>query len=58
MSDMNAAAKPNFVRLELTAEQKETVRRSTGMDASAIELSAKELEERIAPRVPQIWADQ
>lgn len=40
---------PNFVRLELTPEQKEQVRNSIGRDAQAIELSAKELEERIAP---------
>ena len=42
---------PEFVRLPLTNEQKEQVRASTGRDAEAIELSAKELEERIAPRM-------
>ena len=40
---------PNFVRLELTPEQKQQVRNSIGREADAIELSAKELEERIAP---------
>jgi hypothetical protein len=42
---------PNFVRLELTSEQKAQVRNSIGRDADAIELSAKELEERIAPMI-------
>mgnify|MGYP006174100471 CR=1 FL=1 len=36
-------------RMTLTPEQKEQVRRSTGKDAEAIELSVEELEERIAP---------
>ena len=48
MSD-NSSSKPGFVRLELTPEQKDYVRKSTGVSADAIELSAKELEERIAP---------
>lgn len=38
----------NF-RMTLTAEQKEQVRKATGKDAEAIELSVEELEERIAP---------
>ena len=42
---------PNFVRLELTPEQKEQVRNSIGREADAIELSARELEERIAPMI-------
>jgi hypothetical protein len=37
-------------RIELTAEQQAQVRRQTGMDAEAVELSVEELEERIAPR--------
>jgi uncharacterized small protein (DUF1192 family) len=36
-------------RITLTPEQKEQVRRRTGKDAEAIELSVEELEERIAP---------
>ena len=36
-------------RIQLTPEQKEQVRRRTGKDAEAIELSVEELEERIAP---------
>ena len=37
------------VRLELTEEQVAQVKAATGKDARAIELSAEELEERIAP---------
>lgn len=40
----------NF-RMKLTPEQKEEVRKATGKDAEAIELSVEELEERIAPTV-------
>jgi hypothetical protein len=40
----------NFIRIELTNEQQEKVRDETGKDAQAIELTTKELEERIAPR--------
>jgi hypothetical protein len=36
-------------RMTLTAEQKEQVRKTTGKEAEAIELSVEELEERIAP---------
>lgn len=38
----------NF-RITLTPEQKEQVRKVTGKDAEAVELSVEELEERIAP---------
>jgi len=42
------------VRIELTNEQKEELKKMTGKDAEALELSAEELEERIAPsRGPQ-----
>jgi hypothetical protein len=37
------------IRLALTPEQKEQVKRVTGKEAEAIELSVEELEERIAP---------
>ena len=37
------------VRIKLTPEQQETVKRATGKHAEALELSAQELEERIAP---------
>jgi hypothetical protein len=36
-------------RMKLTPEQKDQVRKATGKDAEAIELSLEELEERIAP---------
>lgn len=37
------------VRIELTEEQKQKIREQTGKDAEAIELTAEELEDRIAP---------
>ena len=39
----------NNFRMTLTPEQKEQIRKVTGKDAEAIELSVEELEERIAP---------
>ena len=36
-------------RITLTPEQKEQVRKATGKEANTIELTAEELEERIAP---------
>jgi hypothetical protein len=44
-----AEQKKETVRIELTEEQKARIRETTGKEASAIELSAEELEERIAP---------
>jgi hypothetical protein len=37
------------VRIELTDEQRNQSREATGKDANAIEFSAEELEERVAP---------
>jgi len=37
------------IRIELTEEQKQQIRKATGKDASAIELSAEELESRVSP---------
>ena len=37
------------IRLMLTPEQKDQIKRVTGKEAEAIELSVEELEERIAP---------
>jgi hypothetical protein len=37
------------VRIELTAEQRDHIRKSTGVDLTAVDLSLQELEERIAP---------
>jgi uncharacterized small protein (DUF1192 family) len=38
-----------IVRIELTEEQKKVLREQTGQDATAIEFSVEELEQRIAP---------
>jgi hypothetical protein len=38
-----------IVRIELTKAQKEVVKKETGKEAEAIELTVNELEERIAP---------
>jgi hypothetical protein len=38
----------NF-RMNLTPEQREEIRKATGKEAEAIELTVEELEERIAP---------
>ena len=40
-----------IVRIELTAEQKQLIKKETGKEAEAVELTAHELEERIAPRI-------
>jgi hypothetical protein len=40
-----------IVRIDLTPEQKQIVKDQTGKDGDAVELTVKELEERIAPRV-------
>ena len=48
---MSTDNKPGFVRLTLTEDQKAHVRASTGLEASSIELSVRELEERIAPKI-------
>jgi hypothetical protein len=37
------------VRIQLTPEQKETIKSATGKNAEALEFSTRELEERIAP---------
>ena len=39
----------NRVQIKLTPEQRELVRKATGKNAEALELTAQELEERIAP---------
>lgn len=39
-----------IVRIDLTEPQQKQVKEATGKDAESIELNAKELEERIAPR--------
>jgi uncharacterized small protein (DUF1192 family) len=42
-------AKSENFRMTLTPEQKSQIRKATGKDAEALELSVEELEERIAP---------
>ena len=39
-----------IVRIELTPEQKQMIKQEVGRDGEAVELTVKELEERIAPR--------
>lgn len=39
----------DIVRIDLTTTQKQVVKKETGKDAEAIELTVSELEERIAP---------
>ncbi len=38
------------IRIELTEEQKAQIREATGKEASAVELTAEELEDRVSPR--------
>jgi hypothetical protein len=38
------------VRIELTPEQKHLIKQEVGKEGEAVELTVKELEERIAPR--------
>ena len=40
-----------IVRIELTPEQKTLIKQEIGKEADAVELTAQELEERIAPRL-------
>jgi hypothetical protein len=44
-----AMSSPKQVRIELTPDQKDNIRKATGKDAEAVEFSVEELEERIAP---------
>ena len=41
------------VRIKLTPDQQEMVRKATGKSADALELTVQELEERIAPSAVQ-----
>jgi hypothetical protein len=43
------ADKSEMVRLKLTPEQQNEVRKATGKNAEVLELSVQELEERISP---------
>jgi hypothetical protein len=37
------------IRIELTVDQKKQIKEASGEDVSAIEFTARELEERVAP---------
>ena len=43
------STKKGSVRIELTPEQQELVRKATGKEGKVLELDVEELEERIAP---------
>jgi uncharacterized small protein (DUF1192 family) len=51
-------ATPGTFRMTLTPEQKDEIRKATGKEAEAIELSVEELEERIAPLRPFVRSRQ
>lgn len=42
-------SKPDRVRIELTEEQKKQIKEASGEEITAIEFTAQELEDRIAP---------
>ena len=42
---------PQPIRIELSEEQKEQLRKATGKDIDAFEFTLEELEQRIAPRL-------
>lgn len=46
---MAASNKNDRIRIELTKEQRKQIRDAAGEDVSALEFTAKELEERVAP---------
>jgi len=50
--------KKQAVRIELTSDQKQQILEATGKDASAIELTVEELEERVSPRAWKPMADR
>jgi uncharacterized small protein (DUF1192 family) len=43
-----------IVRIDFTPEQKDFVKQEIGKEAEAVELTVHELEERIAPRLPEV----
>ena len=43
--------KRKSIRIELTAEQKRQIKEASGEDISALEFTAEQLEQRIAPMV-------
>ena len=53
MSD-NEKKNDEFLRIALTPSQSEQIKKTTGKDADAIELTVSEMEDRIAPRVNRL----
>ena len=49
---MSNPSEQEFLRIDLTAEQKDQVKSATEKSAEAIELTVQELESRIAPVAP------
>jgi hypothetical protein len=47
---MDKNQKKDALRIDLTDEQRKQVRETTGKDVGALEFTAEELEQRIAPR--------
>jgi hypothetical protein len=43
--------KTDRIRIELTDEQRKQIKEASGKDASVLELTVRELEERVAPGV-------
>jgi hypothetical protein len=48
---MQTPQEKDLVRFDLSPEQRERIKRLTGRDSEALELTVEELEERIAPRL-------
>ncbi len=48
---MATPSEKDLIRIDLSKEQKDQLKSVTSKDADAIELTVKELEERIAPRI-------
>jgi hypothetical protein len=48
---MPNATEKEIIRINLSQNQKEQLKATTGRDAEAIELTVQELEERITPRL-------
>jgi hypothetical protein len=46
---MSTRKEQEIVRIELTPEQRQAVKKATAKDAEAVELTVEELEQRIAP---------
>ena len=47
--------KRRSIRIELTEDQKKQIKAASGEDVAALEFTAEELEQRIAPEFHQGW---